>query len=57
MCCAMHAAIGSGGAFALAAARALIDIPGWDAMAIGATVLQQIAPGLSRGANVRAQCA
>ena len=27
-------AIGSGGPYALAAARALIDVPGWDAMAI-----------------------
>jgi ATP-dependent HslUV protease subunit HslV len=30
------AAIGSGGPYALAAARALIDVPGMDAMAIGA---------------------
>jgi hypothetical protein len=29
-------AIGSGGPYALAAARALIDIPGMDAMTIGA---------------------
>jgi hypothetical protein len=32
----LGAAIGSGGAYALAAARALIDIPGYDAKAIGA---------------------
>ena len=31
-----RAAIGSGGPYALAAARALIDIPGMDAMTIGA---------------------
>ena len=32
---APRAAIGSGGSYALAAARALIDIPGMDAMTIG----------------------
>ncbi len=35
-CCIIPIAIGSGGNFALAAARALIDIPGMDAEAIGA---------------------
>ena len=30
-----RAAIGSGGSYALAAARALIDIPGMDALTIG----------------------
>ena len=34
---AVCAAIGSGGAYALAAARALIDIPDYDAMAVGAS--------------------
>ena len=34
----LRAAIGSGGPYALAAARALIDIPGMDAMTIGARV-------------------
>ena len=34
-----RAAIGSGGSYALAAARALIDIPGMDALTIGALAL------------------
>lgn len=31
----MLAAIGSGGPYALAAARALVDLPDWEASAIG----------------------
>ena len=47
-----RAAIGSGGSYALAAARALIDIPGMDALTIGAPSL--FSTLLCAGANAHA---